>query len=84
MSHPAVLFEIDPELKLTARHESLLCPCACSWSGDQQSAGEMVKEEQLWLVVSPICRSWVLVVPWASVLAILFVMPPLVSSACFA
>lgn len=24
------------------------------------------------------------VVPWASVLAILFVMPPLVSSACFA
>lgn len=46
LSHPAVLFEIHPELKLTARHESLLCPCACSWSEDQQSAREMVEEEQ--------------------------------------
>lgn len=46
LSHPAVLFETDPELKLTARHESLLCPCACSWSGDHQSAREMVEEEE--------------------------------------
>lgn len=46
LSHPTVLFETDPELKLTARHESLLCPCAYSWSGDQQSAREMVEEEQ--------------------------------------
>lgn len=46
LSHPAILFEIDPELKLAARHESLLCPCACSWSRDQQSAREMVEKEQ--------------------------------------
>ena len=29
LSHPAPLFEADLDLKLTARHESLLYPCAC-------------------------------------------------------
>lgn len=42
LSHPAVLFETDPGLKLSARHESLVCPVP----GDPQSSREMVEEGQ--------------------------------------
>lgn len=47
LSHPAPLFEVDLDLKLTARYESLLYPCACcpvpEWG--QQSAKEREEEQ---------------------------------------
>lgn len=83
---PALLFEVDLDLQPTAGRESLLYPCACcpvpEWrSAECQGEGGGARP---WLVMSPIYRSKMLVVPWALVPAISFMMPPLMSSAYFA
>lgn len=86
LSHPAVLFETDPELKLSARHESLVCPVPAAGVGISRVPGRWWRRGSKAMASHVLCLQgcWMSVVPWASLPAILFVMPPLVSSACFA